>query len=104
MKDSIAAIVCPHCGQTYLPAEIYTPNSFFGKPKEVFRNPDGTIDFFIGDEPDMTETFTCENCGALLYITANLSFDVSTNEFDEEYVSEIDKPTKIHLSEETLFD
>lgn len=25
-------IICPKCGREYLPAEIYYPNEFLGKP------------------------------------------------------------------------
>ena len=35
-KDIV--ITCPHCGREYLPAEIYVPDAFFGKPSDIEKN------------------------------------------------------------------
>lgn len=103
MKNDVATIKCPYCGQEYLPSEIYSPDAFFGKPKEVFRNPDGTIDFYIGEDPDYNEVYICDNCNHKLDISAKLAFTVGAYNEPEEFVSKIEKPEKIKLSEEELF-
>ena len=106
MKD-IITIVCPVCGQQYLPSEIYMPDSFFGKQKEIVKTPGGEIDFYLGDDMNFDEEYICDNCGSKLSIHANVSFNVVVDEeedFDEDYVTNIDKPAKLKLSEETLFD
>lgn len=104
MKD-LPIIKCPVCGAEYTPAEVFMPDSFFGKQTDIFRSMDGQIEFYDGTDPDLTETFTCEHCNTDLSIEAKLSFkvDVAVDDFEEEYVSKIDKPAKITLDEETLF-
>lgn len=103
MKNEIITIRCPYCGQEYLPSEIYSPEAFFGKPKEVFRNPDGSIDFYIGEDPDYNETYVCDNCNHKLNISAKLFFDIEVCDEPVDYVSKLEKPKKIKLSEEDLF-
>ncbi len=103
----IPFIVCPVCGTEYLPSEVYMPDSFFGKQKEIIRKPDGTINFYLGDDPDMGEDFICDNCLTKLHIEANVSFNVtaeSKEEFSEEYITPINKPDKLKLEESGLFD
>lgn len=106
MKDLIT-IQCPVCGTHYLPSEIYIPDSFFGKQKEVIRNPDGTINFYIGEDADYTEKFVCETCGAKLNIEAIPTFNVTVDnreeDYDSDYESVIDKPKKIKLNEVDIF-
>lgn len=106
MKNDLVVIQCPCCGQQYMPGEIFMPKAFFGNQKEIIRKSDGTIDFYVGDDPDLNETYICDTCGSKLNIHANLSFDVEVGEekeFDEEYVTEINKPAKIKLEETELF-
>lgn len=105
MKD-IITITCPVCGQHYLPSEIFMPDNFFGKQKEIVKTPSGEIDFYIGDDMDLDEEYVCDNCGSKLNIHANVSFNVTVSEeenFDEEYTTPIKKMAKLKLSEETLF-
>lgn len=106
MKELIT-IACPICGTHYLPSEIFIPDSFFGRQKEIIRNPDGTIDFFVGTDADYTETFICETCGSKLNIEAIPTFNVTVNnkeeEYDELYESTIDRPKKIKLNEVDIF-
>ncbi len=104
MKD-LPIICCPKCGQQYLLSEIFMPESFFGKQKEIFKTVDGQIEFYDGTDPDLEEIYTCDNCGTKLKIEAKLSFKVeeAKDTFEEEYVSKINKPEKIKLNEEELF-
>ena len=52
-------IGCPHWGCEYLPAEIYLPNDFLGRPGEIFKDENGVILGFQGTDMNTTETFTC---------------------------------------------
>ena len=35
MKEKLNIIICPNCGAEYLPAEIFLPDSFLGRPGVV---------------------------------------------------------------------
>lgn len=94
-------IVCPTCGREYLPAEIFLPNSFFGKPEDVVRTPDGRIDFFDGTSMDLKESYVCDNCDAEFRVVANLSFKtMPTNDVSAKAYETPLTVTKISLFEE----
>lgn len=104
MKD-IPIICCPKCGQQYLPSEIFMPDEFFGKQREIFKSIEGQIEFYDGEDPNLEEYYICDNCNTKLKIEAKLAFKVeeANDNFEEEYISKINKPEKIKLSEEELF-
>lgn len=69
-------IKCPECGWEYLPAEIYYPNSFLGKPKDINKEyMTGKILDYMGNSMNLSETFTCDNCGTKFKTTAIISFN-----------------------------
>jgi hypothetical protein len=87
-------IACPKCGHQYLPAEIFTPNAFFGKPYGIERNYNGDIMEYEGQSIDLFDTYTCDNCDTLFRISTKLSFTTSLGEedtFEEEYISPLNK-------------
>mgnify|MGYP006988847762 CR=1 FL=1 len=105
MRD-LVVVKCPVCGTNYLPSEIFMPDSFFGKQRDITRNASGEIEFYLGDDPDYEEEFVCESCLTKLKIRANLNFNVEVNngeDFDEDYSTPINKPKKIKLDETELF-
>lgn len=105
MKD-LTVIKCPVCGTNYLPSEIFMPDSFFGKQRDITRNASGEIEFYLGDDPNYEEEFICESCLSKLKIRANLTFNVEVDNgenFDEDYSTPINKPKKIKLDETELF-
>lgn len=104
MKD-LVVVKCPVCGTSYLPSEIFLPQSFFGKQRDITRNASGEIEFYLGDDPNYDEEFICESCLTKLKIHANLNFNIVINDddFDEEYSTTINKPKKLKLEEESLF-
>jgi len=105
MKD-LTVVRCPVCGQNYLPSEIFMPDSFFGKQRDITRNASGEIEFYLGDDPNYEEEFICESCLSKLKIHANLTFNVEVDNgenFDEDYSTPINKPKKIKLDETELF-
>ena len=45
-KRKLITIECPVCNTSYLPAEIFLPNSFLGKPYDIEKTSTGKIDMF----------------------------------------------------------
>lgn len=70
-------ICCPKCGFQYLPGEIFIADYLLGKPKRVIRNKVGEILGYEGLEPELNDTFQCENCGEEFTVNAHLSFNVN---------------------------
>lgn len=102
MKPKALEIIrCPRCKYEYLPAEIYLPNSFLGKPAGIIRN-NNTIESFIGNSMDTSETYICDKCKTTFRVYATVAF--STEEkpklnFDEEYTTPLTK-TALFLEED----
>lgn len=68
-------IRCPHCGCEYLPAEIYLPDSFLGKPKKIDKeHMTGKILDYVGPSMNCTETYTCDRCDTTFKVFANVNF------------------------------
>lgn len=100
VKKSI--IHCPNCNAEYLPAEIYIPNSFMGKPSKVLRFNDGSIDDFFGKDMDLNEQYTCDFCDTKFYVKAFVKFNTFMNkqeDFSQETTTKLHK-AKLFLSEE----
>ena len=103
LKDDIKVdvITCPKCGREYLPAEIYYPNHFFGRPSDIERTKQGAIDEFYGTTMNTTETFTCENCNTKFRVTATVKFkteEMSSAKLADAYVTNLFED-KIRLNE-----
>lgn len=85
-------IECPHCGRQYLPAEIFVPKYFFGKPKDIVRDVYGKILEYEDTSVDTCETYTCDKCNTTFDIKVRMCFltDKNTVEnMDSEYVSSV---------------
>ena len=88
MKRKLVVITCPKCGREYLPAEIYVPDVFIGKPDIIKRDIDGTIKDFTGTSLDLDELYCCDSCNTSFKITAKVSFETCVDErtdFNSEY-------------------
>ena len=70
-------ITCPNCGRQYLPAEIYYPNSFFGRPSDIDRVGNIKIDSYCGNSMNLQESYECDNCYCKFEVTAKISFQTS---------------------------
>lgn len=106
MIKDLPLVKCPVCGTQYLPAEIFMPDSVFGKQYDITKTETGEIKFYLGEDPELEEEFVCDSCLTKLKVTMKMSFDVEAFkeiDFDEEYTTEINKPKKMTLDEETLF-
>jgi len=92
MKKKYEVITCPHCGYEYLPAEIYIPDSFFGKPYEIDREGvSGKIDYFFGSSMDLDERYTCDKCNQPFRVTAKVQFTTEGIDFRKEYTTKLRK-------------
>lgn len=79
MKNEIT-IKCPYCGAEYLPAEIYIPKNFFGKPFDIERDYNHKIIDYYGTSVDNKETYTCDYCNKTFKVFAKIDFTTSKNE------------------------
>ena len=106
LDKNIQIITCPVCGHQYLPSEIFFPDDLTGKPTEIVKDNLGKIDFYLGEDQNLTEEYICDGCGTHLTITAQIIFkpEVTENKFTEEYVSKFTRPKKLVLEESSLFD
>lgn len=89
-------IECPKCGREYLPAEIFVPNAFFGRPRDIVRDVYGRILDYEGTSVDLQETYTCDKCNTNFVVRAKIGFTTEVTKldnFDEEYVTPIHKNT-----------
>ena len=97
-------IKCPVCGAEYLPAEIYLPDNFLGKPTEIVRDSLGRIEFHFGTNSDLDEEFICDYCATHFKVHANINFETIYDQpKDVEHVTHFNKIKKVKLEEEQLF-
>ena len=68
-------IKCPNCKYEYLPAEIFYPQSVFGKPEHILRDNSGKIEYYEGTEMELSETYCCDKCGQTFRAVLNISCD-----------------------------
>lgn len=72
-SNPIQYITCPHCGAEYLPAEIYYPNEFLGKPSDIEKL-NGKIESFLGKSMNLEEIYICDHCLTKFQTTAKVTF------------------------------
>ena len=101
MLTSEKIISCPHCKYQYLPGEIFIPNRFIGRPKNIIRNDNGEIIGYDGDCPSYFESYICDNCNQKFTLRATITFRChkQNTHAEEPYVQEINKEGKIYLEE-----
>lgn len=95
-------IKCPKCDREYLPAEIYLPNEFLGKPSHISRDYQGKILDHIGDSMNLKETYTCDECNTTFRVSAKVQFSTDIKEsldFSTEYSTKLNS-SKLNLSED----
>lgn len=79
-------IKCPHCGAEYLASEIYFPDQFLGRPRNIIKDEKGQILGFNDDDMNTYEEFTCDHCGKSFSVEATVTFKTSAlnNLFDDD--------------------
>lgn len=83
-------IRCPVCGQEYLPAELFLPVDFLGKPKDIVKRNDGKIDFYLGERPTYETEYCCDNCSSNFKVKAKINFEtIAEDDFSKEYTSKL---------------
>ena len=70
-------ITCPYCGYEYTPSEIYVPDNFLGKSKNIVRSAVGEVLGYEGIEPELDEIYCCDNCQNEFKISAKVTFTTS---------------------------
>ena len=100
MKPKLLRVIkCPMCGYEYLPAEIYLPNEFLGKPKNIMKDVNGKILGYEGTKMNDTETYKCDNCDSLFKVVSTTNFvSEPICQYSEEYVTKI-STNKLFLQE-----
>lgn len=92
MKKRLETIVCPHCGYSYLPAEIYLPESFLGKPYDIDKdNITGKIVDYFGNSMDTEETYICDKCNQPFSVTAKIQFVTEGIDYRKPYTTKLRK-------------
>jgi len=96
MKNKkIDVISCPFCHREYLPAEIFYPDKFLGKPYDIQRDYTGKILDYFDDDIDSAEVYVCDSCNKQFKVSTKITFTVDTKSqpsFEEESVIKIKKP------------
>ena len=87
-------VKCPYCGAEYLPAEIYMPDYFIGRPEDIQKNEKGKIINVTGEDMELVEHYRCDYCDRKFTITATVKFntDSKTKDFDNEHTTKLSKP------------
>ena len=99
MRKIYNLIKCPKCGTEYLPAEIYSPNYFLGKPSNIAKH-NGKIISFYGDNMDLRDSYICDTCETKFTVRASVLFNVTIDEeFESDYKANLTK-TKFVMDEE----
>ena len=101
-NTKLITIKCPTCGAEYLPAEIYLPDAFFGRPSHIEKDADNKITHVIGSKMNLFEQYTCDHCNVPFKVTAKLQFNTKAEtkvDFDTDYTTSLKKET-LFLSED----
>ena len=89
-------IICPVCGREYLPEEIFTRKSMYGKPQHIVRNEYGKILSFEGSSAFLEETYMCDKCDAFFRVNGKMVFNSTVAvkpDVSDEYTSKLVKTT-----------
>lgn len=95
-------IKCPKCNAEYLPAEIFIPNSFLGKPNLIDKDNHGKLIYYNGEDMNLKETYCCDYCNKTFNVSAKVQFqsDIDTyTDFDEDYTTQL-KPKGLFMLDE----
>lgn len=101
MKEKkVVKIVCPVCGAEYLPAEIYLPNEFLGKPKNIIKTKQGKIEHFEYSTMNNKEKYECDYCRHTFEITADVKFRTKEWDITCDFIQKLNDAPDRELAEE----
>lgn len=88
-------IRCCHCGAEYLPAEIFLPNDFLGKPRAIEKDLNGKLINYLGKNMNINESYYCDFCGRKFNVEASVKFytDSKSKKFKSTYRTKLQKPS-----------
>lgn len=95
---TLPKIVCPVCGQEYMPSEIFTAKYFLGHESHIEKLSSGKIDFTFGQISNTVETYICDNCDTKFEVELEGYWKVT--EIKEKEIKEY----KTQLQPKTLMD
>lgn len=87
-------IECPNCGYEYLPAEIFLPQYFFGRPKNIERDENGKLVSYEGTSVDLFEKYICDKCDTEFRVVSKLQLTTELDfpdNFNFDYATKLDK-------------
>lgn len=84
-------IVCPYCGAEYLPAEIFYPDEFMGKPSRIEKDEKGKIQIAPNSDMNLKESYVCDYCGHKLYVTAKVEFKAEIHTLPNSHITKFKK-------------
>ena len=109
MKNTFDFIVikCPKCGHEYLPADVFYRDDLLGRPENIIRTENGTIELFTGENPNYEESFICDNCGCTFKVKASVNYSVEIDkehDYSEDYETSLFNKERLILEESKLFE
>lgn len=87
-------IKCPHCGAEYLPAEIFYPDYFLGRPSNIEKSATGIITYYDGKNMCLTEEYMCDRCNTTFIAKASVCFNsrkIEEKSFGDSYKTKLKK-------------
>lgn len=66
---------CPNCKCEYVPSEIYMPDTFLGKVKDIEKDINGKILYQDQGDMNLDESYICDKCKKPFKVTCKLSFN-----------------------------
>lgn len=95
-------IRCCHCGAEYLPAEIFLPNEFLGKPRSIEKDSNGKIINHINGNMNTVESYYCDYCGKRFRVDASIKFftDSKSKNFKNTYKTNLISKPNLFMKED----
>ena len=89
MENKFNVVKCPKCNYEYLIEEIFLPNTFFGKPRDIIRDYDGKIISFLNNSINTKEVYKCDNCNTNFEVKLDIKSHCKSIIFKEEYTQKL---------------
>lgn len=87
-------IRCPSCNAEYAPSEIYLPDVFLGKVRDIEKDVTGRILYHENGDMQLNESYVCDKCNRPFKIVAKVTFNTFPDklmDFSEPYSTPLKK-------------